>query len=137
MLHISWALGRVGLSSSIRLFTFFYSLDAFSILVPDNADALIEFGAKDNVLIAQGEVWRLVSSMFLHISFIHFAVNNWALYVLSYQLEFFLKPKWFLILYLTSGIFGSLASNVFSLSTSAGASGALFGLLGAGLWLEF
>ena len=58
------------------------------------------------------------------------------LYYIGYQIEHILGSKWFVGLYMAAGIFGNLTSCVFSLSLSAGASGALFGLLGAGYRLE-
>lgn len=111
------------------------TVESGSIFLPGE-EALRKFGAKDNVLIALGEYWRFLTPVFVHIGIIHFAFNNWALYILGYQLEFFLKPKWFITLYILAGIGGNIASAVFSLGLSAGASGALFGLLGAGFFLE-
>lgn len=111
------------------------SWDSGDVMMPTQ-DALVRWGAKDNVLLARGEYWRFFTPVFVHIGLIHFAVNNWALYILGYQLEFLLKPKWFLLIYLLAGIGGNVASAVFSLGLSAGASGALFGLLGAGFYLE-
>lgn len=111
------------------------SWESGSLLNP-NSETLIRWGAKDNVLLAQGEVWRLLTPIFIHIGLMHFAFNNWALYVLGYQLEYLLKSKWFLLLYLIAGLAGNVASALFSLSISAGASSSLFGILGAGLFLE-
>jgi len=111
------------------------SFESGSFFMPDEL-VLTKWGAKDNVLIAGGEYWRFLTPVFVHIGIIHFAFNNWALYVLGYQLEFFLKSKWYIILYILAGIGGNIASAVFSLGLSAGASGALFGVLGAGFFLE-
>ncbi|MFW7378147.1 MAG: rhomboid family intramembrane serine protease [Oligoflexus sp.] len=111
------------------------SLESGSFFMPSEA-ALTKWGAKDNVLIANGEYWRFFTPVFVHIGLIHFAFNNWALYILGYQLEFLLKPKWYIVLYVLAGIGGNIASAVFSLGLSAGASGALFGILGAGFYLE-
>ena len=101
-----------------------------------SAEVLIKYGAKEPVLIAAGEVWRLFTPIFVHNGIIHFGFNIFALYVLAYQLEVLLKPRWFLFLYLISGISGNVASSVFSVALSVGASGALFGLLGSGLYIE-
>lgn len=104
-------------------------------MMPDT-DALLAFGAKDPVRLAEGEFWRLLTPMFIHIGIVHFLVNSYMLYVIGYQLERILGGRWFLLIYLASGIGGNVASAVFSVHMSAGASGALFGLLGAGLFLE-
>lgn len=111
------------------------SLKSGSILLPDT-ESLLAFGAKDPVRLAHGEIWRLLMPMFIHIGIIHFAVNSYMLHVIGYQLERILGGRWFLLIYLASGLGGNIASAVFSVTMSAGASGAIFGLLGAGLYLE-
>lgn len=92
---------------------------------------LILFGAKVNELILQGQYWRLFTSMFIHIGFLHLAFNLYALWILgSFCEERF--GRWrFLFIYLLSGIGGSLASFYFTDALSAGASGAIFGIMGA------
>jgi rhomboid protease GluP len=94
-------------------------------------DVLVRLGAKVTPLIAAGEYWRLFTSMFLHIGLVHLAFNSYALIVIGTELEQLLGWGRFLLLYLLSGLFGSLASYAFSFNLSAGASGAIFGLIGA------
>ena len=94
-------------------------------------EVLVRLGAKVTPLIAAGEYWRLFTSMFLHIGLMHLFFNGYALVVLGTELERLLGWQRFLSLYLLSGLFGSLASYAFSDSLSAGASGAIFGLIGA------
>ena len=98
----------------------------------ENSDTLIAFGAKVNELIDQGQVWRLLTAMFLHIGIIHLTVNQYSLYAVGTLLERFMGATRFAILYVLAGLCGSLASYWFSPNAiSAGASGAIFGLLGA------
>lgn len=99
-------------------------------------EALLFMGAKDSVLLAQGEFWRLLTPIFVHIGLVHFLFNTWALYALGYELERILNRNCFLIIYLVSGIAGNICSALFSLSVSAGASSSLFGLLGCGFIIE-
>ncbi|AHF06925.1 protease [Desulfitobacterium metallireducens DSM 15288] len=96
-----------------------------------NTKNLILFGAKVNELILQGQVWRLFTSMFIHIGFLHLAFNIYALWILgSFSEERF--GRWrFLFIYLLSGLAGSVTSFLFTDALSAGASGAIFGILGA------
>lgn len=96
-------------------------------------DVLTAFGACNQKLIAQGEVWRLVVPMFLHIGLLHLVVNMYALWVLGPQLESLYGSARFTILYVLSGIGGFVASYFFAHpeSIGAGASGALFGMFGA------
>ncbi len=94
---------------------------------------LIRFGAQDNELVVAGEYWRLFTSMFLHIGLEHLALNCLALMLFAPIIESTYGRARFLGLYLVSGYFGNLLFLAFGQSTivSAGASGAIFGVLGA------
>ncbi len=94
---------------------------------------LLKFGANLGELVRAGEVYRLITSAFIHIGIIHLLVNCYSLYVIGPQLESFLGKWKFLLIYLLSAIAGNLLSISFgsSLKISAGASGAIFGLLGS------
>ncbi|ODA42756.1 rhomboid family intramembrane serine protease [Desulfosporosinus sp. BG] len=124
----------------INLVVFLLMVFAGLSLFPSNSSGLtdqrvlITFGAKVNDLIQAGEVWRLLTSIFIHIGIIHLAFNLYALWALGpLTEEFFGHPK-FLMIYMFSGLGGSIASYLFSPALSAGASGAIFGLLGALLY---
>lgn len=128
----TWS-GRILLiNAAVFLYT---CLRTRSLFLPDT-ETLLGIGAKDPVGLAKGEYWRLVTPMFIHIGVLHFAVNSYMLYVIGYQLERILGGAWYLAVYLAAGIAGNVASAVFSVNLSAGASGAIFGLLGAGFFLE-
>ncbi|MGD6815471.1 rhomboid family intramembrane serine protease [Metabacillus sp. 84] len=100
-----------------------------------NNQTLVDFGAKFNPYIVEGEWWRLVTPMFLHIGFIHLLMNSVALYFIGDAVEKMFGSARFLAIYFFSGILGTLASFAFSNSISAGASGAIFGCFGALLYL--
>lgn len=82
-------------------------------------------------LIQQGEIYRLFTSMFLHANFVHLFFNMYALYIIGPEIEKYYGKLKFLIIYLVSGIFGSIFSALFNNGFSIGASGAIFGLFGA------
>ncbi|WP_129600554.1 rhomboid family protein [Anaerophilus nitritogenes] len=92
---------------------------------------LIEFGAKYSPLIADGQYYRLFTNMLIHIGIMHLLFNNYALYSLGKDIESIYGPFKFLIIYIFSGFIGSLLSFIFNTAISAGASGAIFGLMGA------
>src|SRR5690625_2366094 len=96
-----------------------------------NIETLIRFGAKYNPGIVNGEWWRILSSMFLHIWVFHLFMNMFALYYLGIVVERIYGSWRFLFIYFMAGVVGGLASFAFSFSLSAGASGAIFGLFGA------
>jgi membrane associated rhomboid family serine protease len=99
---------------------------------------LVEWGALRPEYIAfNHEYWRLVTAMFLHGGLLHLAINMYVLWVLGSVIEPAFGSKRFLAIYLISGLFGSVASYMFSAPDVAGvgASGAIFGLLGA--WVAY
>ena len=95
---------------------------------------LIQFGANYGPLVKSGQVFRLLTSAFLHIGVIHLLVNMYSLYVIGSQVENYIGKWKFLLIYFVSAISGNLLSVVFNTGISAGASGAIFGLLGALLY---
>ncbi|WP_299739610.1 rhomboid family intramembrane serine protease [uncultured Rossellomorea sp.] len=99
-----------------------------------NPQTLIEFGAKYNPLMIEGEWWRLVTPIFLHIGILHLLMNTLALFYLGTAVEKMFGRIRFIFIYMISGITGSLASFLFTSNLSAGASGAIFGCFGALLY---
>lgn len=77
--------------------------------------------------------WRLLSATFLHAGFLHLAMNMWALLDTGRIAERFFGSAQLVLIYLAAGVFGSLASLYFAARTSVavGASGAIFGVVGA------
>jgi rhomboid protease GluP len=98
-----------------------------------NLDNLIRFGAKVNGLITQGQYWRLLTSVFIHVGFMHLFFNALALWMFGVTLEKVYGTGKFLLIYLLSGVGGSAASFLLSTQISVGASGAIFGLIGLAL----
>jgi rhomboid protease GluP len=79
----------------------------------------------------KGEWWRLFTAMFLHFGLIHLAFNMWVLWSLGQLTERLFGSAYFLVLYLFSGLCGSLGSLYWHPDVnSAGASGAIFGVMG-------
>jgi rhomboid protease GluP len=94
-------------------------------------DVLVRLGAKVSALITDGEYWRLVTAMFLHVGIMHLFFNGYALLAIGTELERLFGPMRFTVIYMLSGLLGNLASYAFSPNLAAGASGAIFGLIGA------
>ncbi len=99
-----------------------------------NILTLIEYGAKYNPLIVEGEYWRFLTAMFLHIGFLHFFMNTLALFFLGSFVEKIYGTSRFFVIYFIAGIFGSVVSFAFNNQVAAGASGAIFGCFGALLY---
>lgn len=100
---------------------------------------LIKFGANLDILtVGLGEYFRLITCSFLHIGIFHLLFNMYALYVIGSQAESFFGKIKYLIIYLFSAVSASLLSLMFSANViSAGASGAIFGLMGALLYFGY
>ena len=90
--------------------------------------------------VLSGQVWRLFTSMFLHFGLTHILMNMMALYSIGYFLEEYIGTKKYLLIYLLGGICGNLGVIVSDMITGssamgAGASGAIFAILGAILYI--
>lgn len=136
-------------------FTFvFLALNVFVFLLmqfaggTENTDVLRQYGAKFNSLINAGEWWRLVTPVFIHIGWLHLLVNMYSLFSVGPYVERLYGSARFVCFWIVTGIAGVGASYLASSSgrhpagvlgrflfrggdgPSAGASGALFGLVG-------
>ena len=98
---------------------------------------LIKFGANYRGSVINHEFYRLITCAFIHIGFMHLTLNTYSLYVIGVQLESYFGKLKYIIIYLFSAITASLMSVILTDSISAGASGALFGLLGALLYFGY
>jgi len=99
-----------------------------------SSEVLVSMGAIIGGTLARHEFWRLLAGMFLHASVLHWAANCWALYQLGTLYEVLFGSKRFAMTYFASGLVASLASAVrigMMNGASVGASGAVFGILGA------
>ena len=95
------------------------------------SDDLLHWGANFLPSTLNNESWRLFTSVFIHIGFIHLLMNMYALFYIGVLLESEMGKVKFLLAYLISGVVGSVASLWWNdFTVSAGASGAIFGMYG-------
>jgi membrane associated rhomboid family serine protease len=93
---------------------------------------LLRYGAKENTLILQGQYWRFLAPVFLHVNALHLILNMANFVFLGMYLERLFGHIRFLLIYLLSGVISCIASFLFSPDAiSVGASGAILGLVGA------
>lgn len=104
-----------------------------------DANFLAKFGANNILLVKNGEIYRLLTCAFLHVGLIHLVVNMYSLRVIGPSVEGLIGKGKFVFIYLISAISASLMSLVFvdSNIVSVGASGAIFGLMGALLYFGY
>ena len=114
-----------------------YAIIGFTILIYlgqvlgqiSNFDIVTAIGIKDDTLIRAGELWRLITPVFLHASILHIGFNMYALFIYGRGIESRYGHGRFLLLYFLAGYAGNVMSFLLTASPSLGASTAIFGLI--------
>ncbi len=118
---------------AMYIVTLLYS-NSFSV----NNGVLVLLGANHKGLVLNGEVYRLITSAFLHANLFHLLVNMYSLWLIGSQVENFIGKWQFLVIYLLSTLMGSLFSLVFlGNHIAVGASGAIFGLMASLIYFGY
>lgn len=104
---------------------------------PDDALSLLRFGASERSHLWRGELFRLVTPMFLHGGLLHLGANMLFGSTWNLAVERTLGTRRFALLYLLSGVFGTATSVLLHDAVSVGASGAMFGMVGVVLALHY
>ena len=103
-----------------------------SLGAEEDPDVLVNVGAMFGPLIADGQYWRLFTAIFLHHDLVHLAFNGFGLFIFGRLVERVYGHWRFIVIFVITGLFGSVASYMAnSIAIGAGASGAIFGVLGA------
>lgn len=114
---------------AINIFVFLFAL------LFNASEYLVEIFSNYGPYIRQGQLYRLLTSAFVHVNLFHILFNMYALYIIGSQAESFFGKTKYLVIYIVSAITGSLLSILLNMDTaSIGASGAIFGLLGSLLY---
>ena len=120
---------------------FFIVMNCIFFFVPlflGQSDYIVDALCVHGPSIRAGQYYRLITGILLHGSLLHLAFNCYSLYVIGSQIESYLGKVKYFIIYLFSGLTGSLLSITMSGGVgSVGASGAIFGLLGALLYFGY
>lgn len=129
---VTWIL--IGICTVVFLFESYVTKAQFI-----SPNALIAFGGVNSTLVKQGQIWRLFTAMWLHESPQHLLSNMLFMYLAGRQLEKVFGHFRFLLIYLFSGLIGNVAACFLSSpnTVSAGASTAIFGIMLAGVTLQW
>jgi rhomboid protease GluP len=103
------------------------------LVSPQVNDSFLQYGALMKQRVLAGEWWRLITATFLHGGLLHIGLNGYALYMIGMEVEGFFGRARFAVIYALSALAGSVASFIFipTYAYGVGASGAIFGLIGA------
>jgi len=118
---------------NVIIFSIMWLVGGFKV----DSEVLIKFGAKFNYNMVNGEWWRFITPMFLHVDLMHLMMNTLGVISLSQPLKHIFGLKRLLLIYFIAGVSGVVMSFAFSNSLSAGASTAIFGMLGTHVYLYF
>lgn len=123
----------------IIMFVITCMIDGLSAINNVSIETSLILGANYGPLVRAGEIWRLITHIFLHGSLAHLLVNMYSLSILGRQIETFVGKWKFLVIFFISGLCGGLLSSILSGSNtlSVGASGAIFGLTGSLLYFGY
>ncbi len=99
--------------------------------------SLLLFGGREHGMVAGGELWRLLSCVFLHADGLHILLNGVALFGLGRLCEAVWGSLRMSVIFVVAGLAGSVLSQAGGVELSVGASGGVFGLLGAGAVFGF
>jgi rhomboid protease GluP len=108
------------------------AVTALVLGAPGDIGAVVRAGGNVHAAVDAGEVWRIATSVFVHVGWVHLLVNMVGLWSIGRMLEGIFGPARTFAIYACAGLAGATASHLFGAAgVSAGASGAIFGLLGA------
>lgn len=124
-------LGIILINFVVFLLMYLFGKDSHDV------QTLVKFGALYKPFVKNGEFFRLITCAFVHIGVVHLLVNSYSLFIIGSQMESFLGKLKYFFVYIISALCGSLMSIVFHETVSAGASGAIFGLLGSMLYFGY
>ena len=132
------------LSSTVTVILIVINVAVFLLETKDGGstktEVALKYGAQYTPYVRQGQYYRLFTAMFLHFGVWHLLFNMYALSILGPAVDYVCGAVIYLIIYLTSGVLGNVLTMIVEekrgrTSISAGASGCIFGLLGACLVL--
>ena len=125
-----------GISFTLALIFFNLFIFAFTYFSGNLSHFLNIFGCSKEPIAMHGEFYRLLTSMFFHVDFSHVLLNVFSIYIFGSRCEKYIGRKKTVALYFASGVGGAILSAAQGAVLSVGASGAVFGLMGAVLILS-
>jgi len=119
---------------TLNVLVYIYTSVVGGNFIETNTNVLFQFG-QYNFSVLNGDYWQLLTSIFVHVDISHVALNMLFLIIFGFRAEELFKIEEYFSVYLLSGLLGSLLTLLVMApnTLSAGASGAVFGMYGAGI----
>jgi len=119
---------------TVNVLVYLYTSVVGGNFIQTGYSVLIQLG-QANINVLNGEYWQLLTSIFVHVDILHIALNMLFLIIFGLRAEELFKTEEYFSVYIISGLTGSLLTLVLMspYTLSAGASGAIFGMYGAGI----
>ena len=117
-----------------NVLVYVYTSLAGGSFIVTNPNVLVQIG-QYNISVLNGSIWQLFTSIFVHVDILHIALNTLFLIIFGLRAEDLFKTEEYFMVYILSGLSGSILTLFFMspFTLSAGASGAIFGMYGAGI----
>ena len=133
-MRVSFKLTPTTFLVTVNVLVYIYTSVIGGNFIETNTSVLIQIG-QHNFSVLNGEYWQLLTSIFVHVDIVHLGLNMLFLIIFGFRAEELFKTEEYFSVYMLSGLAGSLLTLFFmSANTlSAGASGAIFGMYGAGI----
>ena len=119
---------------AVNVLVYVYTSLAGGSFIQTGDDVLTQLG-QYNLYVFAGRYWQLLTSMFVHVDIMHIGLNMFFLLIFGLRVEDFFTSEEYFAVYLLSGLAGNILTLFFLpiYTVSAGASGAIFGIYGAGI----
>lgn len=120
--------------ATANLLVYIYTSVVGGDFIVTNTNVLMQIGQFNNSVM-NGAYWQLLTSIFVHVDILHIVLNTLFLIIFGLRAEELFKTEEYFIIYILSGLSGSILTLYFMspYTLSAGASGAIFGMYGAGI----
>jgi rhomboid protease GluP len=120
--------------ATANILVYIYTSVVGGDFIVTNANVLIQIG-QFNSSVMNGAYWQLLTSIFVHVDILHIVLNTLFLIIFGLRAEELFKTEEYFLIYILSGLSGSILTLYFMspYTLSAGASGAIFGMYGAGI----
>ena len=133
-MRVSLKLSPTTFLVAVNVLVYIYTSVVGGNFIETNNSVILQIG-QYNIGVLNGDYWQLLTSIFVHVDILHIGLNMLFLTIFGFRAEELFKTEEYFTVYILSGLAGSILTLFFMsrYTLSAGASGAIFGMYGAGI----